>query len=284
MQPLQSRVITRQAINVYEVYLQEQEKSSATIRMYIHDLGAIMGYFSGAELTKAALIDLKNRLAEQYAAASVNTILAALNSFLSFMGWHDLKVKALKVQKQMFCEERRELTQDEYKRLIRAAESKGDQRLSFVMQTICATGIRVSELKFITVKAVRTGRAEISNKGKRRTVILPKRLCQMLSRYIRTQGISFGAVFLTKNGKPLDRSNIWRSMKELCKKAGVKASKVFPHNLRHLFARAYYSIEKDLSRLADILGHSNINTTRIYTMESGTVHAKQLARLNLIIT
>lgn len=283
-QATQSRVITQQAIEAYAVFLQEQEKSSATIRMYIRDLGVIMGHFRGTEFTKAALIDWKNRLIEQYAAASVNTILAALNGFLSFMGWHDLKVKALKVQRQMFCDESRELTQDEYKRLVHAAESAGNERLSFVMQTICATGIRVSELKFITVKAVRTGRAEICNKGKWRTVVLPNKLCKILSRYIRAQGISSGTVFVTRTGKPLDRSNIWRDMKELCKRARVEASKVFPHNLRHLFARAYYGIEKDLSRLADILGHSNINTTRIYTKESETVHAKQLGRLNLIIT
>ncbi len=155
--------------------------------MYIHDLGVVMEYFNGVELTKAALIDWKNQLTEQYAAASVNTILAALNGFLNFMGWHDLKVKALRVQRQMFCDESRELTQDEYKRLIHAAEGSGNQLLSFEMQTICSTGIRVSELKFITVRAVRTGRAEIYNKGKGRTVILPKRLCQMLSRYIRTR-------------------------------------------------------------------------------------------------
>jgi len=277
-------MITRQEIKAYASYLQEQEKSSATIRMYIHDLEVILEHFNGTELTKTALIDWKNHLIEQYAAASVNTFLAALNGFLNFMGWHDLKVKALKVQRQMFCEESRELTQDEYKRLVHAAESIGNQRLSFVMQTICATGIRVSELKFITVRAVRTGRAEIYNKGKRRTIILPNRLCKILSRYIRAQGISSGTVFVTRTGKPLDRSNIWRSMKELCRKAGVEASKIFPHNLRHLFARAYYGIEKDLSRLADILGHSNINTTRIYTKESETVHAKQLGRLNLIVT
>jgi len=277
-------MITWQEIKAYASYLQEQEKSSATVQMYIHDLDVIMEHFNGEELTKTALIDWKNHLIEQYAAASVNTFLAALNGFLNFMGWHALKVKALRVQKQMFCDESRELTRNEYERLIHAAESMGNQRLSFVMQTICATGIRVSALKFITVAAIRTGRAKITNKGKRRTIVPPNKLCKILSRYIRVQGISSGTVFVTRTGKPLDRSNIWRDMKELCKRAGVEASKVFPHNLRHLFARVYYGIEKDLSRLADILGHSNINTTRIYTMESKTVHAKQLARLNLIVT
>ena len=200
------------------------------------------------------------------------------------MGWNDLTVKPLKIQQSLFINERQELTYDEYKRLVLAAENAGNRRLSLVIQTICATGIRVSELQFITVEAVQRGRTEVANKGKRRTIFMPDKLRRILTKYIKETGATDGAVFTTRTGKPLDRSNIWRDMKGLCESAGVDPGKVFPHNLRHLFARTYYSIEKDLSRLADILGHSNINTTRIYTMESGAVHARQIERLGLTIT
>lgn len=230
------------------------------------------------------LIEWKEHLAKEYAPASVNTVLAALNGFLKFMGWDDLKVKPLKIQRSLFTDGSRELSREEYARLVRAAEKPGNRRLSLVLQTICSTGIRVSELKFITVAAVQAGRAEVSNKGKRRTVFLPKKLSKMLLAYLKEQKIREGPIFVTRRGKPLDRSNIWRDMKALCESAGVDPVKVFPHNLRHLFARTYYSVEKDLSRLADILGHSSVNTTRIYTMESGTVHLMQLERLGLLIT
>jgi len=283
-QELQARIVTREEIDEYAIFLHDQERSNTTIQKYIHDLQRAAEYFAGIELSKAILIDWKNRLTEKYAAASVNTVLASLNGFLKFMGWNDLTVKPLKLQKNMFCDENRELTQEEYQRLVHAAESTGHQRLSLIIQTICATGIRVSELRFITVEAIHVGHVEVSNKGKRRTVFLANQLRQLLSRYIEKQKITTGTVFVSRSGKPLDRSNIWRDMKKLCKSAGVEASKVFPHNLRHLFARTYYSIEKDISRLADILGHSNVNTTRIYTMESGVIHAQQLERLGLIIT
>ena len=219
-----------------------------------------------------------------HAPATVNSILAAVNGFFRFMGWKDIAVKLLKIQKALFCDERRELTRAEYARLVSAAQKVGNERLSLVMQTICATGIRVSELRFITVEAVTTGRAELCNKGKRRTVFLPGRLRRLLRKYLQKQKKTAGAVFTTRTGRPLDRSNIWRDMKALCESADVEPSKVFPHNLRHLFARTYYSLEKDLSRLADILGHSSVNTTRIYTVESGGVHQRQLERMELIIT
>ena len=219
-----------------------------------------------------------------HAPATVNSILAAVNGFFRFMGWKDIAVKLLKIQKALFCDERRELTRAEYARLVSAAQKVGNERLSLVMQTICATGIRVSELRFITVEAVTTGRAELCNKGKRRTVFLPGRLRRLLRKYLQKQKKTAGAVFTTRTGRPLDRSNIWRDMKALCESADVEPSKVFPHNLRHLFARTYYSLEKDLSRLADILGHSILNTTRIYTVESGGVHQRQLERMELIIT
>lgn len=219
-----------------------------------------------------------------HAPATVNSILAAVNGFFRFMGWKDIAVKLLKIQKALFCDERRELTRAEYARLVSAAQKVGNERLSLVMQTICATGIRVSELRFITVEAVTTGRAELCNKGKRRTVFLPGRLRRLLRKYLQKQKKTAGAVFTTRTGRPLDRPNIWRDMKALCESADVEPGKVFPLNLRHLFARTYYSLEKDLSRMADILGHSSVNTTRIYTVESGGVHQRQLERMGLIIT
>ena len=278
------RIINSELITRFTNALREQEKSVATIQKYIRDLTALSAHLSNTPVTKMALIGWKEHLTAKYAPASVNTMLAAMNSLLNFCGWLDLKVKPLKIQKSMFCDEGKELTRSEYIRLIHAANKKGNERLALVLQAICATGIRVSELKFISAEAVLLGKAEISNKGKRRTVFLPKKLCQMLNKYMQRQKRTAGTVFVTKTKKPLDRSNIWRDMKSLCESAGVSPEKVFPHNLRHLFAKTYYSIEKDLSRLADILGHSNVNTTRIYTVESGTVHAKQLEGMNLVTT
>ena len=235
-------------------------------------------------ITKHETLTLVLRVPTSHAPATVNSILAAVNGFFRFMGWKDIAVKLLKIQKALFCDERRELTRAEYARLVSAAQKVGNERLSLVMQTICATGTRVSELRFITVEAVTTGRAEICNKGKRRTVFLPGRLRRLLRKYLQKQKKTAGAVFTTRTGRPLDRSNIWRDMKALCESADVEPGKVFPLNLRHLFARTYYSLEKDLSRMADILGHSSVNTTRIYTMESGGVHQRQLERMGLIIT
>lgn len=277
-------IIIPELIDSYAAFLREQEKSDATIRKYVHALTGLQEYLAGETLTKTILIGWKEYLTENYAPASVNVMLAAMNGLLDFCGLAELRVKPLKIQKSLFCDGEKELTHEEYVRLIRAAESDGNRRLSLVIQTICATGIRVSELKFITVEAVQSGRAEINNKGKHRPVFLPEKLRLLLKKYLRIQKRTAGAIFVTKNKKPLDRSNIWRDMKALCESAGVAPGKVFPHNLRHLFARTYYTVEKDLSRLADILGHSNINTTRIYTVESGTVHARQMERLGLIIT
>lgn len=279
-----NRKLTPELITRFAEYLREQEKSAATIQKYIQDLSLLRDYLADTNLTKGALISWKEHVAAAYAAASVNTMLAAMNSLLDYCGWADLKVKPLKIQKSLFCDSDRELTRGEYIRLIRAAEGSGNERLSLVIQTICATGIRVSELKFITFDAVLTGRADVCNKGKRRTVFLPDKLRRVLKKYVKKQKRTTGPVFVTKTEKPLDRSNIWRDMKALCQSAGVEPLKVFPHNLRHLFARTYYTLEKDLSRLADILGHSSINTTSIYTMESGVIHARQMERMGLIIT
>lgn len=280
----EKRIIRLKKIKEYEVYLMEQEKSLLTIKKYIQDLKRMYKYFEDKELSKITLIEWKNVLTESYSSSSVNTILAAANGFLEFNGWCDLKIKPLKIQKNIFCDEKKELTRDDYFRLIKAAEKSNNKRLSLIIQTICATGIRVSELRFITVEAVYNRKAEINNKGKRRIIFIPVKLSKILKKYIRKQKIYSGVIFITKGGKPVDRSNIWREMKNLCEKSGIKSEKVFPHNLRHLFAKIYYSAEKDLSRLADILGHTNINTTRIYTMESGSVHLRQLDKMNLVIT
>ena len=275
---------TIQAIKEYLADLAERECAAATIRKYSHDLNCLLEYFAGEPLTKTALINWKEHLTKTYAPASVNSMLAAANGFLMFMGWRELMVKPLKIQKTLFAEENRELSRAEYMRLVQAAETGKNERLSLVLQTICSTGIRISELKFITASAVKSGRAEVSNKGKLRIVFLPAKLCRLLKNYLQKQKRTTGPVFVTKTGNPLDRSNIWRDMKALCKSANVEPDKVFPHNLRHLFARTFYSIEKDISRLADILGHSNITTTRIYTMESGHIHIRQLNRMGLVTT
>ncbi len=282
--PGKEPVMNGEMIESYLTYQREQERSNATLQKYKHDLYALMEFMEGNGLTKTELISWKEKLISEYAPASVNAMLAAVNGFVRFMGWGELCVKPLKIQKSLFLEEEKELTKEEYIRLVRAAQRKENERLSLVIQTICATGIRVSELKFITVEAVQRGRTEISNKGKMRIVFLPDQLRKLLKKYARNQKKTAGAVFTTRTGKPLDRSNIWRDMKKLCVDAQVSDKKVFPHNLRHLFARTFYGIEKDISRLADILGHTNLTTTRIYTAESGSVHARQMERMNLIIT
>lgn len=271
-------------ITDYKKYLIEQERSSYTISKYIHDIRFFIEFAGKRTLNKELIIDLKLYLGEHYAASSANSMLAAVNGFLKFIGRADLRVKPFKIQRTLFVPKEKELCRYEYMRLIEAARQQKKERLMLIVETICATGIRVSELKFITAGSVETGRAEIKCKGKLRTVFLPPKLCELLKKYIQKQKITAGAVFITRSEKHLDRSNIWREMKKLSALTSVSPKKVFPHNLRHLFARTYYSIEKDLSRLADILGHSSVNTTRIYTIESGQTHARQIERLNLIIT
>ena len=281
---IKSYTITPDLIQDYLVYQEEQERSAATIQKYAHDLTDLYIYLNGQPLNKLVLIGWKQKLTETHAPTTVNSMLTAVNGYLSYMGWSELRIRLLKIQKSLFLDEQKELTRSEYMRLVRVAEQKGNERLALVIQTICATGIRVSELRFITAEAVYCGRAGIANKGKRRTVFLPDKLRRLLKQYMKKQRITAGAVFVTKTGKALDRSNIWRDMKALCESAGVDSNKVFPHNLRHLFARTFYSLERDLSRLADILGHSNVSTTRIYTAESGAVHARQMERMGLVVT
>ena len=276
------KTITNEHLREFKEYLQNEEKAQATINKYLRDVREFQTWLGEQELCKTAVLAYKSHLCERYAPASVNAALSSLNSFFNFMEWYDLRVKNLKIQKQIFASTDKELTKAEYDRLLQAAKQKKNERLYLLMQTICSTGIRVSEVRHVTVEAIKCGVAEINCKGKRRQVFLPKQLCQILKQYAKEQKIKSGAVFVTKNGNPLDRSNIWSDMKRLCKAANVSEKKVFPHNLRHLFARTYYSLQKDIVRLADILGHSNVNTTRIYTMETGEVHRRQIQKLGLL--
>jgi len=274
--------ITEKLIKNFRNYLINEEKSDATLEKYIRDIGAFLAWLCGRGVDKQTVIEYKAYLVENYKPASVNSVLSSLNSFFIYNEWYDCKVKSLKIQKQIFASKDKELTKAEYERLLDAAKSKKNERLYLLMQTICSTGIRVSELRFVTVAAVNTGVASINCKGKLRQVFLPKALCKVLARYIREQKITSGSVFVSRTGKPLDRSNIWSDMKKLCESAGVSKDKVFPHNLRHLFARTYYSLQKDIVRLADILGHSSVDTTRIYTKETGEVHKRQIEKMGLL--
>ena len=259
------------------------EKSPATIEKYRRDLLAFYRYLpDGKQLSKEQVVAYKSHLCGLYAPASVNSMLAAINSFFQFMEWGELKVKSIKIQKNTFCRPEQELTRKEYYRLLAAAKARKNKRLYLILETICSCGLRISELQYITIGAVRKGRAEVNCKGKRRAVLLPAKLCSALINYAKHEKITEGMIFVTRSGNPVDRSNIWSDMKKLCAAAHVDNAKVFPHNLRHLFARTYYSAEKDLFRLADILGHSDVNTTRIYTLESGKTHARQVAALGLV--
>ena len=274
--------ITAREIENFKEHLTNEEKSKATTDKYIHDLTVFRAWLGSAELCKTKVLQYKEYITTQYAPSSVNSILSSLNSFFEYAEEFALKVKNLKIQKQIFAKNEKELTKAEYNRLLDAAKSKGNQKLFLLMQTICATGIRVSELKYIRAESLKDGRAEVNMKGKLRVIIIPKGLCKMLKRYAAEQKITSGSLFVSKKGRPLDRTNIWKMMKALCENAKVAKEKVFPHNLRHLFARTFYSIEKDIVRLADILGHSSVNTTRIYTMETWEICRKQVQRLGLL--
>ena len=241
------------------------------------------GILKGKQIKKETVIEYKDYLKKRYAVRSVNSMLASLNGIFNFLSLYSLKVKSLKLQKQVFCPEEKELTREEYLRLCKAAKQNRNIRLALVLQTICSTGIRVSELKYITAQAVLKGEATVSSKAKTRSVFIVKELKQKLLRYMAEQNIKSGMVFVTRSGKPLSRTNIWREMKALCEQANVNPEKVFPHNLRHLFARVFYGIEKDIAKLADILGHSSINTTRIYIISTGTEHRRKMESMRLIV-
>ncbi len=274
--------ITSKTIDLFEQHLKYEEKAPVTISKYINDIRTFKEWLNGRLLSKELVLEYKKELLTHYAPTSTNSILSSLNSFFSFYKCYELKTKTIKIQRQLFSLKEKELSRNDYERLLLAAKAQNNDQLFYLMQTIASTGIRVSELCFITVKAVNKKEAEIYCKGKFRLIILPNSLCKMLKYYIKKHHIKSGPIFVTKTGAPLHRSNIWKMMRSLCSFAGVAKEKVFPHNLRHLFARIFYSMQKDIVRLADILGHSNINTTRIYTMESPNIHRQQLERLNFI--
>ena len=281
---MKGRILTEKMVADFSAYLKSEEKSENTIEKYLRDVRAFAEYLGGAEVTKEAVIAYKSKLlAESYAVRSINSMLASLNGLFSFLGWTDCRVKSIKLQRQIYCPEEKELTKAEYMRLVNTAKQKGNERLNLILQTICGTGIRVSELQYITVEAVKCGEAIVSLKGKTRTIFIVRELQKKLLRYAAEQGISSGTIFITRTGRPLSRTNIWREMKGLCEQAGVNPQKVFPHNLRHLFARVFYGIEKDIAKLADILGHSSINTTRIYIISTGDEHRRRMEHMRLIL-
>jgi len=274
--------MTEALIGAYCEKLVQEEKSAATLQKYLRDVRDFMVFAKGRSIDKALIMDYKKKLIETgYAVRSVNSMLASVNSLLEFLGLASCRVKSIRTQRQTYSAEEKELTKGEYLRLLGACE--GNEQLRLVLETICGTGIRVSELRFFTMEAVRRGEITVSCKSKTRTVLLPGKLKNVLLNYAKRRHITTGPVFVTRSGKPLNRSNIWAAMKKLCEKAGVKASKVFPHNLRKLFARTFYTLEKDIAKLADILGHSSIDTTRIYIMSTGTEHRKKIERLGLVI-
>lgn len=271
-------------LNEFKLFLNESEKCPATTEKYLRDIQHFFRFASEKGITKELVIEYKQSLADSgYKTRSINSMLASLNCYFDFIGRYDCKVKTFKLQQELFRPEEKELTRAEYERLIKIAEKHGDNRISLVIQTICGTGIRVSELQFITVEAAKRGFATVNCKGKTRKIFIVRELQKKLNAYAKANGIKSGTVFITKGGKPLDRSNIWRKMKELCKEARVSETKVFPHNLRHLFARVFYAIKHDIAKLADVLGHSSINTTRIYIVSTGEEHRRYMENMKLVI-
>ena len=276
------RKLAPQHLVSFRAYLLREEKSEATIEKYLRDTHAFFEYAGDREITKELAVAYKIQLQKKdYAVRSINSMLASINRLLDFMDWTDCKVKTLRCQRQTYCAEEKELTKAEYMRLLEASKQK--EQLNLVIQTICGTGIRVSELRYFTVEAIHSGEITVRCKNKTRTILVPGKLKMLLLNYAKHYGIKSGTIFVTKSGKSLDRSNIWAQMKRLCTAAGVIPSKVFPHNLRKLFARTFYGIEKDIAKLADILGHSSINTTRIYIMTTGTEHRRKIERLGLVV-
>lgn len=279
---MMERKLSFALLEKFRSHLVLEEKSNATIEKYLRDAKAFTEYLAQREITKDIVVAYKSKLqASGYAVRSINSMLASVNSLLDYFGWSDCKVKSLRLQRQMYCPADKELTKEEYMRLL--AASKNNEQLNLVIQTICGTGIRVSELQHFTVEAIRIGEVTVDCKNKTRTIIVPGKLKMLLMNYAKRRRITAGVIFATWTGRPLNRSNIWADMKKLCEAAGIKPSKVFPHNLRKLFARTFYGIEKDIAKLADILGHSSINTTRIYIMTSGSEHRRQIECLGLIV-
>ena len=273
--------MNEELIESFMGYLVDNERSSNTVEKYHRDLRVFMHFLEGREPEKKIIREYKQFLMERYAPKSVNSMLTALNSFFEYIGRRDLKVKMIRIQKRIFIDESRNLTKNEYRKLVYAA--RYDARMQLIIETLCSTGMRVSELKYITVENFESGQVDVYNKGKQRVIFLPQKLIIKMKKYIEKRKIEKGQIFVTRTGKSIDRISIWRGMKKLCKKAHIETSKVFPHNLRHLFAKTYYSVKKDLSRLADLLGHTNIDTTRIYVMENRQSHFKDIELMKLVI-
>lgn len=275
--------LTAEQITAFEQYLQAEEREKGTIEKYLRDVRAFQTWLNGRLVEKWLVVMWKEHLqTEGYQSSTINAKISALNKFFVFVGWEECRVKYLRIQRKLFRSNHRNLTKEEYLHLLETAHSLGKERLALLMETICATGIRVSEVQYITVEAIHTGQTSISLKGKIRTILLPNKLCRKLRKYARKQKIVSGEIFVTRNGRGMSRRQIWAAMKALCKKAKVTPSKVFPHNLRHLFAQTFYKSCRDVVKLADVLGHSSIETTRIYLISTGAEHARQLERLQLI--
>ena len=275
--------LTVKQIAVYTQFLRAEERAAATVEKYSRDTRAFAEWLKKRPVTKETVTQWKERLlASHFSPVTVNAKLSAVNGLLRFLGWEECRVKFVKVQKRAFRDAARDLDRDEYRRLLDAARTLGRERLELLLETVCATGIRVSEVRYITVEAAKNGRTDVSLKGKVRTILLPAKLCGKLLKYAKKQKTVSGEIFLSKNGTSLSRVQIWREMKRICKTAGVEPSKVFPHNLRHLFAMTFYRATKDIAKLADVLGHSSINTTRIYLLSTGAEHARCLDRLRLV--
>lgn len=277
-----TRTISARELRAFGKYLQNADKSAVTVEKYLRDAGAFAAFADGKPVTKAMTLAYRGYLqARNYAVRSINSMLAGVNGLLDFLGWADCKVKTLRTQRRIYCAAEKQLTKEEYLRLLRVSRNR--PQLNLVLQTICGTGIRVSELKYFTVETVSRGEVMVRCKSKSRTILIPGKLKKLLLNFARERGIAAGCIFVTKGGNPLDRSNIWQQMKSLCTAADVAPSKVFPHNLRKLFARTFYGIEKDIAKLADILGHGSVETTRIYIMTTSTEHRRKIERLGLVV-
>ena len=279
---MERRISTAQILAFHQ-FLREDEREPATIQKYLRDVRAFAEWLDGQPVTKEQVTHWKEHLQKSGCQpVTVNGKLSAVNKFFSFLGWTDCRVKHLKIQRKIFRSTEKELTKEDYTRLVETARGLGRERLALLIETICATGIRVSEVKYITVEAAQEGQTTVALKGKLRTILLPGKLCRKLLKYARKRKIASGEIFLTRGERSLSRRQIWAEMKALCAKAGVERSRVFPHNLRHLFARTFYRACRDVVKLADVLGHSSIETTRIYLISTGAEHARQLERLGLV--
>ena len=280
---MKKHFITQKLIARYEQSMRNDEKSQNTVAKYLHDLRRFSAFAQGRPVDKNLTLEYKAEIGTSHTPSGANSMIAALNSFFRFAGWDECVIKQLKVQKKAYCSENSELSRNDYFALVRTAERRKNLRLALLLQTLCSTGIRVSEVPFITVEAIRSGEARVFCKGKIRRIFIISALRKKLLEFIKSNNISQGPIFITRTGKPMNRSNIWREMKALCAAAGVSAEKVFPHNFRHLFARTFYEMEKDIAKLADILGHSSINTTRIYIVTTGVEHRRRMERMHLIV-